>query len=125
MIPELKALVEEGFEIFATPGTHEAFAKEGVVSRRLFKASAGRNPNVIDAILKREVDLIINIPRSNAASQVITDGYKVRRLAIDHNIPLITNLQIATLFLHCLAEPKKIAIKPWNAYIYGTSTLHR
>ncbi|MCP5469621.1 MAG: carbamoyl-phosphate synthase (glutamine-hydrolyzing) large subunit [Chlamydiales bacterium] len=116
LIPELRELVKHGFELYTTPGTHEAFEKEGIASLRLFKASVGKKPNVIDMIQNQEVDLIINIPRSAPTTRVITDGYKIRRLAIDHNIPLITNLQIATLFLHCLTQPKKIAIKPWSQY---------
>ena len=60
----------------------------------------------MDMILNHDVDLIINIPRSaaNIQDSHITDGFKIRRLAIDHHVPLITNLQIAQLMLQCLAR---------------------
>jgi len=116
LLPELKKLFELGFEIHATGGTHEFLREEGIVARRVWKASAGRGPSVLDLIMNKEIDLIVNIPRSNPASSVITDGYKIRRLAIDYHIPLITNLQIAQLFLHCLIRPKKISIKSWKEY---------
>ena len=120
LLPELKKLSELGFELYTTPGTHEFLQEKGVITRRLFKASAGRKPNVLDVIREKEVDLIVTIPRSNPASSVITDGFKIRRLAIDHHIPLITNLQIAQLFLSCLTKPKKITIKAWEDYVTCT-----
>jgi len=63
--------------------------------------------------------LIINIPRSVPTGNHNTDGYKIRRLAIDHHIPLITNLHIAQLFLQCLTEleASKISVKSWQEYV--------
>lgn len=117
LVPELSRLSQHGFVLYSTPGTHAVLKKENIPSHLLFKASCQQKPNVIDAIVNREIDLIINIPKSNAVMQVITDGYKIRRYAIDYHIPLITNLQIASLFLHCLVEPKEIAVKPLNEYV--------
>ena len=70
-------------------------------------------------IANKGVDLIINIPRSEQTGGHHTDGYKIRRLAIDHHIPLITNLHIAQLFLQCLTEldPVKIPVKSWQEYV--------
>ncbi|MCH9704101.1 MAG: carbamoyl-phosphate synthase large subunit, partial [Chlamydiae bacterium] len=117
LLPELRKLSQMGYELYATEGTCEFLQGAGLFVRRLYKASAGRKPNVLDAIKNKEIDLIVTIPRSNPASSVITDGFKIRRLAIDHNIPLITNLQIAQLFLSCLTRPKKMAIKAWEEYV--------
>lgn len=118
ILEELKTLAERGWTLYTTPGTHEYLAQHGVPSLSLFKAGDATGPNVIDAILEKKIDLIINIPRG-VASSIVTDGYRIRRLAIDHNIPLITNLQIAQVFLQCLIDlaQKKVPPKPWNAYI--------
>lgn len=114
---ELKKLAEKGWQLFTTPGTHDFLSKQGVASRCLFKASDAKEPNVASVVAEKKVDLIINIPR-NLTNQVITDGYTIRRLAIDHHIPLITNLQIAQLFLQCLIELKddRIPIKSLQDY---------
>lgn len=118
LLPELAILEERGWKLFTTPGTHDFLAQNGIASRCLFKASDGRRPNVIDAITEKQVDLIINIPRT-AVSYKETDGYRIRRLAIDHHIPLITNLQIAQVFLQCLVQldTKIIPVKPWHAFL--------
>jgi methylglyoxal synthase len=76
-------------------------------------------PNVISTIANREVDLIINIPRSMPTGNHHTDGFKIRRLAIDHHIPLITNIHLAQLFLHCLSEIDlgKLPVKSLQEYV--------
>lgn len=118
LLEELKILEARGWKIYTTPGTHDFLSKKGVATRCLFKASDGYRPNVVDAITDHEVDLIINIPRGVASSKAITDGFKIRRLAIDHNIPLITNLQIATVFLQSLVELKEnMPVKAWNQFV--------
>lgn len=118
LLDELRILEEKGWELYTTPGTHDFLSKKGVASRCLYKASEEKEPNVLTCIQNRKVDLIINIPKT-LISRATTDGYKIRRLAIDHNIPLITNLQIATSFLQCLAQvkAKKLTVKSWNEYL--------
>lgn len=118
ILRELQILEAHGWELYTTPGTHDYLSKNGVASRCLFKASEGFSPNVIEAITEQKIDLIINIPRGEANGNV-TDGFKIRRLAIDHHIPLITNLQIAQVFLQCLAgmDAKRINIKSWNQFV--------
>ncbi|MBB64207.1 MAG: carbamoyl phosphate synthase large subunit [Waddliaceae bacterium] len=103
LLEGLRSLEENGWEIFATEGTHEYLSRHGVGSRFLYKASERFEPNIVSTISNKEVDLIINIPRRIHTSQQ-TDGFRIRRLSIDHHIPLITNLQIAQLFLSCLAN---------------------
>ncbi len=128
ILQELKELEQQGWKIYTTPGTHDFLSKNGVVSRCLFKASEGSSPNVVDAIIEKQVDLIINIPSissspSRAASQpILTDGFRIRRLAIDHHIPLITNLQIAQVFLQCLSQAHSggISVYPLSHYFEGS-----
>ena len=117
----LKALDRMGWDIYTTAGTHDYLAQNGVASRYVHKISDERDKNVMDMILNHEVDLIINIPRSAASIEAshITDGFKIRRLAIDHHIPLITNLQIAQLMLQCLAKlhDKEVPVRSWRDYM--------
>jgi len=104
LFPELRKLEEQGWEIYATENTHEYLTRNGVGSHFLYKASDAMEPNIMTAIADREVDLIINIPRALSPKGNQSDGYKIRRLAIDHHIPLITNLPIAQMFLQCLTK---------------------
>lgn len=106
--------------LFSTPGTHDFLSKNGVASSFLYKGSDFREPNVLTCIRNKQVDLIINIPQG-VAPNVVSDGYKIRRLAIDHHIPLITNLQIAHVFLNCLFKYDEsiLPIKSWKEYHNG------
>lgn len=117
LLQALQKLEAHGWELFATENTHDFLAQHGVASRLLYKASEMLEPNAKTIIAERQVDLIINIPRNND-TQIISDGYVIRRLAIDHNIPLITNLQIAQLFMQCLTELNidQIPVKAWADY---------
>jgi hypothetical protein len=117
----IQKLDAAGWELHTTEGTHDYLARQGIASRALYKASEGILPNVKNTIANKNVDLIINIPNSRRNPDVLTDGYTIRRLAIDHNIPLITNLQIAELFLHCLVEVdlSKAPIKSWREYVHA------
>ena len=98
LLSAIAKLEEQGWELYATDGTHDYLANHGIASRILYKASENLQPNIKNAISARKLDLIINIPKSEV-SKTLTDGFAIRRMAIDHNIPLITNLQIAQLFL--------------------------
>lgn len=119
-----RALSEHGWEMYATVGTAQFLSEHGIQASRLHKISARTAPNVETAIKQGAVDLIINIP-SGASRTQQSDGYKIRRLAIDHHIPLITNLQIAQLLIRCLTEldPAARPIKPWQYYIRRTNPI--
>lgn len=121
LFESLKALDRLGWDIYTTAGTHDYLAVNGVASRYVHKISDDRGKSVMDMILNHEVDLIINIPRSASSIEAshITDGFKIRRLAIDHHIPLITNLQIAQLMLQCLEKihDKKLPMRSWREYM--------
>lgn len=116
----LRKLERAGWELFATDNTHDFLVRSGVASHFLYKASESLEPNIKSAISGQEVDLIVNIP-NNRMPKILTDGFTIRRLAIDHNIPLITNMQIALLFLHCLTtvDLANIPVKSWKSMIAG------
>ncbi|MEK7084260.1 MAG: ATP-grasp domain-containing protein, partial [Patescibacteria group bacterium] len=111
-LPFIRALDTAGWDIYATEGTHAILSKSGIGSRCLYKASEALEPNITTAIAEKKMDIIINIPRSGVRSHE-SDGYRIRRLAIDHHIPLITDAQSAQVFLQCLTEldPEKIQVK--------------
>jgi carbamoyl-phosphate synthase large subunit len=85
---------EMGFNIFGTEGTADFLNENGVESKKVYKISSQKHPDVLDAMSKGDFDLIVNIPRNYARSSE-TDGYTIRRKCVDLNIPLITNVQIA------------------------------
>jgi len=117
LLDEIQQLDEQGWEIYTTEGTHDFFSKRGLATNCLFKVSQRIEPNIAEKIINKDIDLIINIPKNTDITEK-TDGYKIRRLAIDNHIPLITNLQIAKLFLRCLTQIKieQIPIKSWQEY---------
>ena len=105
LLEQLQKLEAQGWEIYATEGTNDFLCQHGIASRCVYKASEKIEPNVTTLIAGRKIDLIVNIPRSRGMDHK-TDGFSIRRLSIDHHIPLITNLQAAQVFLQCLAELK-------------------
>lgn len=105
LIPTAKRFSEMGFKIFATEGTADFFKEQGVACKKLHKFSSEEHPNIADAMMEGEFDLIINIPNSYSRSSV-TDGYSIRRKSVDLNIPLITNVQVAKIVGTALEEYK-------------------
>lgn len=120
-LPLFRALERDGWDIYATEGTHAILSKNGIGSTCLYKVSEALEPNVGTVIAGQGVDLIITIPRTGAPSRE-TDGYRIRRLAIDHHIPLVTNPQTAHALLQCLTEtdPRRIPVSSWKEYIAAT-----
>ncbi|TAK76790.1 MAG: carbamoyl-phosphate synthase (glutamine-hydrolyzing) large subunit [Gammaproteobacteria bacterium] len=104
-LPYLKQLDEQGWELYSTSGTHAFLSKNGIGSYFVYKTSERSEPNVQTLIAQRKVELIINIP-STTGLNTQTDGYVIRRMAVDHHIPLITNTQIAQIMLQCLIDFK-------------------
>jgi carbamoyl-phosphate synthase large subunit len=102
LLEPLALLEAKGWKLYATEGTHDFLAKQGVRSAAVYKVGEKSEPNIATLLAARKVDLIINIPRGSVEKN--TAGFKIRRLAIDHHIPLITNIQLAQIFLQCLAE---------------------
>lgn len=105
LLPYLQQLDELGYEFYTTGGTHAFLSKNGIGSYFVFKASENDEPNVQSLIAERKVELIINIPTGFVGSK-FSDGFVIRRAAVDHHIPLITNTQIAQIMLQCLINYK-------------------
>ena len=109
-------LAKTGCEIYATSGTADFLKENGVEAISVKRPNEGEG-NVIDLIAAKEFDLVINIPRNFSKSE-ISDGFKIRRAAVDYNIPLITNARLASAFIFatCTMKPEDIAIKSWGEY---------
>jgi len=116
-LDSVKKLKELGFRIFATEHTAEFLEVNRIKSRKLYKIYEKKQPNILSYIMQRKVELVINIPES-PDKVVLEDEYMIRRAAIDFNIPLITNLQLARLFVDALMKRKdqKPEILSWNEY---------
>ncbi|MEN9391302.1 MAG: hypothetical protein RL017_600, partial [Pseudomonadota bacterium] len=95
-------LFEHGWQFIATEGTHDFLVTRGVPSKCVFKINSNIEPNIQKTISNHEIDLIINIPHDGLTSTHNTDGFAIRRLAIDYHIPLITNFQLAEMLLESL-----------------------
>ena len=121
LFESIKKLEDDGWEIYATEGTHHYLTQKGVGCIFVFKFSQGLNPNVADIITKHSIGLIVNIPKGPRLG-IETDGYHIRRFAIDHHIPVITNLQSARILLRCLTDLSldTIAIRSWQEYMRQT-----
>ena len=103
LLPLVQALSNDGWQFVATGGTHEMLVNNGVQSKFVFKISDLIEPNIQRTISKREVGLIINLPKDVFSSDADSDGFKIRRLAIDFHIPLVTNFQLSEALLESLA----------------------
>ncbi len=122
LLPYLQELDRKGWDLYTTTGTHDFLARNGVASSHVYKASDGLNPNTTDLIKHHDVDLIINIPRrhNQQPQEQVSDGFLIRRLAIDHHIPLVTNFQIAQAMLQALIEEYDKGVhdvKSWQEFV--------
>jgi carbamoyl-phosphate synthase large subunit len=117
MLTTVRKFRDMGFKIFATDGTADFFNENGIKCKKLYKVSSKKDPNILDAMAKREFDLIVNIPNHYSRSTV-TDGYLIRRKSVDLNIPLITNLQVAGIVGEALRRYKieDLLIKDMDGY---------
>jgi carbamoyl-phosphate synthase large subunit len=103
LLPAIQKLAEHGFSFCATQRTHEFLESRGVTSALVHKLSENRSPNIQEYLEKRRVDLVINVPTHSNSSER-TDGYFIRRLATDHGIPLLTNVQLAKRVIEALTQ---------------------
>ena len=110
-------LVKNGFNIYATAGTAKFLKDNGVECTTVSWPDENGENNVIDLMAQHKFDLIINIPK-NQTKRELTNGYHIRRNAIDHNIPLITNARLAKAFIEafCALKLEDIKIKSWQEY---------
>ncbi|GHT84731.1 hypothetical protein FACS18947_2580 [Bacteroidia bacterium] len=112
-----RLLHEKGYTLYATEGTHHFLSDNHIPSIHVAQPSETGKPNALDMIHDKQIDLVINIPK-NLTEGEISNGYKIRRGAIDFNIPLFTNSRLASAFIHafCEIDMEKIPIKSWDEY---------
>ena len=119
LLDAAQALAKAGYTVYATKGTADYLNANGAKAMAVgWPDEDGSDiPNVMDMISKHEFDLIINIPK-NHSSRELTNGYKIRRGAIDHNIPLMTNARLASAFIEsfCRIGIADLQIKAWQEY---------
>jgi carbamoyl-phosphate synthase large subunit len=118
LLKSAKMMRERGYNIFATEGTHRFFSENGVENTLLhWPDEEDQSPNTIDFIKEKKLDLVINIPK-NYTKRELSNGYAIRRNAIDYNIPLITNARVASAFIYgiCKYNLEDITIKSWDEY---------
>jgi carbamoyl-phosphate synthase large subunit len=108
VVPIAKAFAEMGFKIYATAHTADVLNAAGVSATVLYKVKeAQANPNILDYLQDRKIDLVINVPMANKRTNltdIITDGYIIRRQAVEFNVPVITNLQLAAALVEVLKQ---------------------
>ena len=117
LLDACRILMQNGYTLFATGGTQRFLEENGVKSTYVGWPDEEGDLKVTDMIANKEVDLVINIPK-NLTERELTNGYKIRRGAIDFNIPLITNARLASVFIKAFCKIKKedIEIKHWGEY---------
>ena len=119
LLESSRMLQKKGYQIYATSGTATFLNAHGVNTTPVFwpDERPDAENNVMTMIAEHKFDLIVNIPK-NHTKRELTNGYKIRRGAIDHNIPLITNARLASAFVNafCDMDEKDIQIKPWQEY---------
>lgn len=117
MMDAAKLLVDKGYKLFATGGTHKALADNGIESTLVYWPSEEGQPQAIEMLHRKEIDMVVNIPKNLTVGE-LDNGYKIRRAAIDLNIPLITNARLASAFIQafCTMNIDDIAIKSWDEY---------
>ena len=118
LLEPARTLLRKGYKLYATAGTHKFLEDNGIPSIRVSKPSENSEfPKALDLIHNKEIEFVVNIPR-NLEQRELSDGYKIRRAAIDFNIPLITNARLASAFIRalCKMDVDDIKIKSWDEY---------
>ena len=117
MMDTARMLVNKGYKLFATGGTHKTLAENGIESTHVYWPSEEGHPQALEMLHRKEIDMVVNIPKNLTAGE-LSNGYKIRRAAIDLNIPLITNARLASAFINafCTMSVDDIAIKSWAEY---------
>jgi carbamoyl-phosphate synthase large subunit len=95
-----------GFKLYATENTHRIFRENGIRTKLVYKISERKNPNILNMLERKKLDLVINTQSLKHTHAAERDGYIIRRKAIDYNIPLINNIKIAVLFVNAIYNYK-------------------
>lgn len=118
MLDAARLLAKKGYNLYATGGTHRFFAENGIPSTLVYWPSeTEKEPQALTLLHEKKIDMVVNIPRDLSAGE-LDNGYKIRRAAIDLNIPLITNARLASAFINafCTLSMDDIQIKSWQEY---------
>lgn len=118
MLDAAKMLLENGYKLYATGGTSKFLTENGIENTHvLWPSEEGEEPKALDLLHNHTIDMVVNIPK-NLTSSELTNGYKIRRAAIDLNVPLITNARLASAFIYafCTTKLEDIDIKAWGEY---------
>ncbi|EHJ37779.1 carbamoyl-phosphate synthase, large subunit [Leyella stercorea DSM 18206] len=118
MLDAAKMLIDHGYNLYATGGTSKFLTENGIQNTHvLWPSEEGDEPKALDLLHNHTIDMVVNIPK-NLTSSELTNGYKIRRAAIDLNVPLITNARLASAFIYafCTTKLEDIGIKAWGEY---------
>lgn len=117
LLQSCKTLSEKGYILYATGGTYRFLQQNHVDCIRVFWPSEPEQPQALDLLHKKAIDMVINIPKDLTVNE-LDNGYKIRRAAIDLNIPLLTNARLASAFINAFTNFSidRIAIKSWDEY---------
>ena len=118
MLDAAQLLHSKGYTLYATQGTHDMLAENGIPSTLVFwPTDEGKHPQALDLLHERKIDMVVNINKNLTAGE-LTNGYRLRRAAIDLNIPLLTNARLASAFItaFCTLPIEELQIKSWAEY---------
>lgn len=117
MLEAAKLLVKHGYHLYATGGTSRYLTENGINNTLVYWPSEEGTPQALDMLHEKKIDMVVNVPKDLTVSE-LDNGYKIRRAAIDLNIPLITNARLASAFIYafCTVKPEELEIKSWQEY---------
>ncbi|MDL2282416.1 carbamoyl-phosphate synthase (glutamine-hydrolyzing) large subunit [Parabacteroides sp. OttesenSCG-928-G06] len=117
MLDAARMLQEKGYTLYATGGTNRFLEENGIANTKVYWPSEEGHPQALDLLREKKIDMVVNIPRDLTARE-LSNGYMIRRSAIDLNIPLITNARLASTFIEafCTLRVDDIQIKSWQEY---------
>ena len=118
MLEAAKRLVKNGYKLYATSGTSRFLNENGISNTTVYwPTDEGMQPKVLDVLRDKKIDMVVNIPK-DLTPRELTNGYSIRRAAIDLNIPLITNTRLASAFITAFTTMRveDIEIKAWSEY---------
>ena len=117
MLEPCRLLSTKGYNIYGTAGTAKFLNENGIEATAVCWPDEQGDLNIMDMFSNHVFELVVNIPKDHSKRE-LTNGYKIRRAAIDHNIPLITNARLASAFIEafCTMDVKDIQIKDWQDY---------
>ena len=120
MLEAAKMLVDHGYQLYATGGTSRYLTENGIPNELVYWPSEDGQPQALTMLHERKIDMVVNVPKDLTAGE-LDNGYKIRRAAIDLNIPLITNARLASAFIYafCTVAPDDLDIKSWQEYGTG------